>query len=209
MPALPDLLFYFYSAVLIGSATAVVTARNQVYSALFLVLTFFTASALWILLQVEFLAIALIVVYIGAVMVLFLFVVMMLDGHVQVVRRRFSAYGPAALAVLGILALEVLGLFANQRFAPAQVPVPEDRPADYSNIHELGLRLFTEYLFEFEVAGVILLIAVVAALVLTHRPKRDPKRIDPAQQIQAHPQGRVRLVRMKTEPDPDRREDAS
>ena len=207
--ALSDWLFYFYSAVLIGSATAVVTARNQVYSALFLVLTFFTASALWVLLQVEFLAIALIVVYIGAVMVLFLFVVMMLDGHIQAVRRRFSAYVPAALAVLALLALEVLGLFANQRFAPTHTPVPPDRPADYSNIHELGLRLFTEYLFQFEVAGVILLIAVVAALVLTHRPKRDPKRIDPARQIAAQAQGRVRLVSMPAEADPDQQEEQS
>lgn len=199
MPALPDILFYFYAAVLIASATAVITSKHQVHSALYLVLCFFTASILWLLLEVEFLAITLIVVYIGAVMVLFLFVVMMLDGNVQEKKRRFSIYLPIGLVVAAVMAFEAVVLFASNRFNLSSIPAPTPRPADYSNAHELGMRLYTKYLFPFEIAGVILLIAVVAALVLTHRSKRDPKRLDAGKQVATRPQERVRVVKMQAE----------
>lgn len=198
MPPLQDLLFYFYASLLVAGATAVVVSKNQVHSALFLVFSFFTASLLWLLLEVEFLAIALIVVYVGAVMVLFLFVIMMLDMSGYRLQRKIGPYIPVALALMLVMLTEALALVGARRFSPSEFPRPEARDLDYSNIQELGLSLYTDYLFPFEVAGVILLVSLVAALVLTFRPRRDTRRPNPERQLQARKEDRLRIVDIKS-----------
>ena len=163
-------------------------------------LTFFSAAALWLLLEVEFLAIVLVLVYVGAVMVLFLFVVMMLDINLAPLKEGFIRYLPAAIMIAVVMAIELLMVFwARGRFGPEQWPIPAEHPEGYSNTQAVGEWLYTEYLLPFEVAGVILLVAIIAAVALTLRQRPEVKRQNPARQVQVKPEERVRIVKMKSE----------
>ena len=194
------ILFYAFAAVIVGASLGVITARNPVYCVLFLVLAFFTSAALWILLQVEFLGISLIVVYVGAVLVLFLFVVMMLDIKLDPLKEGFTRYLPIGIGVAIVMAGELfLVLWAQDRLGPEFFPTPEPVPADYSNTRAVGEAMYTEFLLPFEVAGVILLVAIVAAIALTQRRRSDALAQSPARQVQVKPEERVRLVKMKSE----------
>ncbi len=189
------LVFYAFGGVLLAAGLAVITARNPVHAALFLVLAFFTAAALWLLLRAEFLAITLVVVYVGAVMVLFLFVVMMLDINLERMREGFWRNLPLALVVGGVMVWEMVTILAFRYFAVEPRPVP----AGYSNTRELGRVLYTDYALAFEIAAVILLVAIVAAIALTLRRRKDSRYQDPAQQVRARREERVRLVSMPAE----------
>jgi len=189
-------IFYAFAAVLLAAGLAVITARNPVHGALALVLAFFTAAAIWLLLRAEFLAIALVVVYVGAVMVLFLFVVMMLDINLERVREGFWRNLPLALVVGGILVAEMIAVLADRYFG---VPRPRELAATYSNTKELGRVLYTQYAYAFEIAAVILLVAIIAAIALTLRRRKDTRKQDPAEQVRARREERVRLVSMPAE----------
>jgi NADH-quinone oxidoreductase subunit J len=188
-------LFYALAAVLLVSGLLVVTARNPVHGALFLVLAFFTAAALWLLLRAEFLAIALVVVYVGAVMVLFLFVVMMLDINLERVREGFWRNLPLALVVGGVMVWEMITILAFRIWGVE----PRQVPANYSNTRELGRVLYTDYAYAFEIAAVILLVAIIAAIALTLRRRKDSRHQDPSEQVRARRDERVRLVSMPAE----------
>ena len=194
--------FWFFAAVLLGSALCVITARNPVHAALFLVLAFFTSAAIWIQLQAEFLAIALVLVYVGAVMVLFLFVVMMLDINIARLRAGFWSYLPVGGAVALLLVLEMGFIVTRSYFGAEGTPAPEALPQGYSNTKELGRLLYTEYVYPFEIAAVILLVAIVAAIALTLRRRKTSKYIDPAAQINIRREDRVRIVSMPVDRDP-------
>lgn len=197
---LQQVLFYLFSVVMLGAATMVITVRNPVYAALFLILAFFSAAALWILLEVEFLAIVLVVVYVGAVMVLFLFVVMMLDINLAPLKEGFARYLPVGVLVgLAMLAELVLVLVFSGEADTGAFPVPPPHEAGYSNTAEIGEWLFTHYLWPFEIAGIILLVAIIAAITLTVRQRPMVKRQDPAQQVKVRASDRVRLVNMPSE----------
>lgn len=196
-----QIVFYLFSAIMLAAALGVITSRNPVYSALFLVLTFFTAAGLWILLEVEFLGIVLVVVYVGAVMVLFLFVVMMLDINLVPLKEGFTRYLPVGVGVAIIMAGELLlVLWARDRFGAEQFPIPTPRDADYSNTRAVGEWMYTQFLLPFEVAGIILLVAIVAAIALTQRRRTDAKVQNPSRQVRVNRDERVRLVKMKSEP---------
>jgi len=196
-----EIVFYAFSLVLVGAAVAVITSRNPVYSALFLVLAFFSASAIWLLLEVEFLAIILILVYVGAVMVLFLFVIMMLDINLAPLKEGFIRYLPAGIAVAALMALELLAVvWAKGTFNTDAFPVPPPHPEGYSNTKAVGELLFNNYLLAFEAAGVILLVAIIAAIALTLRQRTGAKRQNPALQVRVRRDERVRLVKMDSEP---------
>ena len=188
-------VFYSFGAVLLLSGLRVITARNPVHAALALVLAFFTAAALWLLLQAEFLAIALVVVYVGAVMVLFLFVVMMLDINLERVREGFWRNLPIALVVGGVMVWEMITVLAFRIWGADPKPLP----AGYSNTKELGRVLYTQYAYAFEIAAVILLVAIVSAIALTLRRRKDSRAQDPSAQVRARPAERVRLVSMPAE----------
>ena len=188
-------LFFAFAAVLLVSGLLVITARNPVHGVLFLVLAFFTAAGIWLLLRAEFLAIALVVVYVGAVMVLFLFVVMMLDINIERVREGFWRNLPLALVVGGIMVIEMVAVLANRYYGAAARPVP----ADYSNTKELGRVLYTQYAYAFEIAAVLLLVAIIAAIALTLRQRKDSRAQDPAAQTRVRRADRVRMVSMKSE----------
>jgi NADH-quinone oxidoreductase subunit J len=192
-----DFMFYAFSTVLILAALGVITSRNPVHSALLLVLAFFTSSGLWIQLQAEFLAISLVLVYVGAVMVLFLFVVMMLDLNLEKLREGFWNYLPMGAVVGVLLALE-MGAVLWAFYSRGEIEAPQ-LPADYSNTRELGRLLYTEYVYPFEIAAVILLVAIVAAIALTLRTRKTSKYIDPARQVEVRRQDRIRMVNMQTE----------
>jgi len=201
---LQQVLFYLFSVVMIGAATMVITVRNPVYAALFLILTFFSAAALWILLEAEFLAIVLVVVYVGAVMVLFLFVVMMLDINLVPLKEGFARYLPVGVLVgLAMLAELVLVLVFSGEAGTSTFPVPEAHAAGYSNTAEIGEWLFTRYLWPFEIAGIILLVAIIAAITLTVRQRPMVKRQNPAHQVKVRASERVRLVNMPVEQEGD------
>ncbi len=191
-------LFYVFSAILLLAALRVITARNPVHSAMFLVLSFFTAAGIWLLLRAEFLAIALVLVYVGAVMVLFLFVVMMLDINIERLREGFWRNLPLAVVVGGILVFEMVALLARHAFEAA--PAAEPGPA-YSNTRQLGLIVYTDYAYAFEVSAVILLVAIIAAIALTLRRRKDRRYQDPAEQVKVRREDRVRLVSMPSERD--------
>ena len=194
-----EFIFYFFAAILLAAALGVITARNPVHAALLLVLAFFTSSAIWLQLQAEFLAIVLVLVYVGAVMVLFLFVVMMLDINLERLREGFWRYLPLG-ATVGILMVAEMGLVLWGRYQGYLQPVTrKDLAAGYSNTKELGRLLYTEYVYPFEIAGVILLVAIVAAIALTLRRRKQTKHIDPAAQINVRRQDRVRIVSMPAE----------
>ncbi|MBM3393805.1 MAG: NADH-quinone oxidoreductase subunit J [Betaproteobacteria bacterium] len=191
-----SILFYAFAGVLLLAALRVITARNPVHAALFLVLAFATASALWMLLEAEFLAIALVLVYVGAVMVLFLFVIMMLDINITRLRQGHLDYLVPGLIVAGIMVTEMTMVLGGRKFGLLDVPVPAPREAGYSNTRDLGLVLYTDYVYAFEIAAVILLVAIVAAIALTLRQRKDTKFQDPALQVLVRRQDRVRIVTM-------------
>ncbi|MFN2347953.1 MAG: NADH-quinone oxidoreductase subunit J [Thioalkalivibrio sp.] len=188
-------LFYFFSAILVGAAVAMITVRNPVHAALFLVLTFFTSAALWIMLEAEFLGIVLVLVYVGAVMVLFLFVVMMLDINLARMREGFIRFLPVGILV-AVTMVSVMALVIVRHF---HMDAPQRAGADYNNTEALGQILYTEYVYPFEIAAVILLVAIVAAIALTMRRRQGTKSIDPAKQVRVTSKGRVRMVDMKSE----------
>jgi NADH-quinone oxidoreductase subunit J len=195
-----ELIFYAFSLVLVFAAVAVVTVRNPVYAVLFLVLAFFSAAAIWMLLEAEFLSIILIVVYVGAVMVLFLFVVMMLDINLVPFKEGFIRYLPVAALVAVAMAVELLMvLWSRGRFGVEMFPIPAPNSADYSNTRELGELLYTNYLLPFEVAGVILLVAIIAAVALTLRTRPGIKTQNVSTQVRTRRDESVRLVKMKSE----------
>ncbi len=204
-----EILFYFFSAVLVISATGVITARNPVYSALWLVLAFFNSAIIWMLLEAEFLAIVLILVYVGAVMVLFLFVVMMLDIKVEELRAGFTKFDwlglPIALVVIGEIASVVwLKSSDGVHLGLSSVAAPAAYALDYSNTKALGQLLYTEYLYPLQLAASILLIAIVAAIVLTMRKRPGQKMQDISAQVAVKASDRVRIVKVAAvQPDVD------
>jgi NADH-quinone oxidoreductase subunit J len=190
-------LFYLFSAVLLFAAFRVITARNPVYAALYLVLSFFQAAAIWILLKAEFLAITLVLVYVGAVMVLFLFVVMMLDINLDGIRKGFWKHFPLAAGVGALIALEMAAVLMGGFRDPAKtVALTGAAAAEFSNTKELGKLLYTQYLYPLEVAAVLLLVAIVAAIALTLRQRKDSRYIDPADQVRVNARDRVRVVQL-------------
>jgi NADH-quinone oxidoreductase subunit J len=201
--------FYLFSAVLLFAAFRVITARNPVYAALYLVLAFFQAAAVWLLLRAEFLAISLVLVYVGAVMVLFLFVVMMLDINVDSLRAGFWKHFPLAASVGVLIALEMAGVLMGG-FRMGEEPRPivaavQAGGAQYSNTRELGKLLYGQYLYPLEIAAVILLVAIVAAIALTLRTRKDSKHMDPSEQVRVKARDRVRIVKLdptRAEPEP-------
>jgi NADH-quinone oxidoreductase subunit J len=194
-----EIVFYFFSAVLIFAALGVITARNPVHSALLLVLAFFTSAAIWLQLQAEFLAIALVLVYVGAVMVLFLFVVMMLDINLARLREGFWTYLPLGALVALLLVAEMVIVLGGKFAGFADLPAPPALPPGYSNTKELGRLVYTEYVYPFEIAAVILLVAIVSAIALTLRRRKQTKYIDPARQVEVRREDRVRIVSMPAE----------
>lgn len=194
-----DLVFYTLSAILLFAGLRVITTRNPVYAALHLVLAFFTAAGIWLLLEAEFLAIVLVLVYVGAVMVLFLFVVMMLDINLDRLREGFWSALPVALPVGGLMAVEMVMIVGVRNFGVDKVAAPAPHPAAYSNTAELGRVLYTDYLLAFELASVVLLVAIVAAIALTLRDRKDSKSMDPAKQVLVKKADRIRIVKMQAE----------
>ena len=191
-------VFYFLSAILVFAALRVVTLRNPVHAALHLVLAFFSASGIWILLQAEFLAIALILVYVGAVMVLFLFVVMLLDINLDRLREGFWSYLPLG-AIVALLIVAEMGLVLGGMYwevLEGDVPQVE---AGFSNVQVVGRLLFTEYVYPFELASVVLLVGIVAATALTLRDKRKSKSVSPSEQVFVKAKDRVRVLQMPAE----------
>jgi NADH-quinone oxidoreductase subunit J len=204
-----DIIFFSLSAILLFAGLRVITARNPVHAALYLVLAFFTAAGIWLLLEAEFLAIALVLVYVGAVMVLFLFVVMMLDINLDRLREGFWESLPVALPVGILMAIEMVLILGTKHFGVERVTAPAPHPAGYSNTAELGRVLYTDYLLTFELAAVILLVAIVAAIALTLRDRKDSKFIDPADQVKVKRADRIRIVSMPAEVEPPLAEPAS
>ncbi len=193
------ILFYLFSGMTLLAAVGVVTVRNSVYAVLCLILSFFSSAALWILLQAEFLGIVLVLVYVGAVMVLFLFVIMMLDVSREILVERFIKYLPFGLLVAGAVAVEMILVLQRGRFSDAHIYVPANHPASYSNTEALGELLYTHYLYPFEIAAVILLVAIMAAIVLTLRDRKEARSQNISEQLHVQRQDRVRLVSMKAE----------
>lgn len=191
-----DIVFYALAAVLLYAALSVITTRNPVYAALYLVLAFFIAAGIWLLLEAEFLAITLVLVYVGAVMVLFLFVVMMLDINLDKLREGFWNALPIALPVGGLMAVEMVMIVGVRNFGYDKVVAPPAHAADYSNTAELGRVLYTDYLLPFELASVVLLVAIVAAIALTLRSRKASKSMDPSKQVLVKKADRLRIVKM-------------
>ena len=190
-------LFYVFSVILVIAAVRVITARNPVHAALFLVLSFFSAAGIWMLLKAEFLAIVLVLVYVGAVMVLFLFVVMMLDINMDKMREGFWGYFPLAATIGVIIVLEMAAVLLRSFWtSDSQVPAVSDT---IGQTKPLGKLIYTEYVYAFEIAAVILLVAIVAAVALTLRKRKDTKYFDPAKAVKVKASARVRLVSMKAE----------
>jgi NADH-quinone oxidoreductase subunit J len=199
------LIFWAFAIVLVGSSLLVITVRNPVHAAFFLVLSFFTAAALWLLLYAEFLALALIIVYVGAVMVLFLFVVMMLDINLDVLREGFWRQLPLAGAVGALMALEMIMVLASREFGLELAPSPGAPPAGFSNTKALGQVIYTDYVFPFEIAAVILLVAIIAAIAVTLRQRKETKYQDPRTQLAVTKASRLKIVKMapQTPPKPE------
>jgi NADH-quinone oxidoreductase subunit J len=194
----PTVLFYFFAAILVFAALRVVTSRNPVHAVLWLVLAFFTAAAHWLMLRAEFLAIVLVLVYVGAVMVLFLFVVMMLDINFDNLRKEFRSYLPVG-ATVGVLVLVEMAL----TLVGSRLGIPAGAGADPvgagSNTKALGGLVYTEYVYPFELAAVILLVAIIAAIALTHRKRRETKYQDPSEQVKVRPRDRLRVLNIPSE----------
>ena len=192
-------IFYVLSAILVASSLRVITARNPVHAALFLVLAFFTAGGLWLMLQAEFLAIVLVMVYVGAVMVLFLFVVMMLDINLERLREGFWSYLPLGAAIGALITVEMAMVLGGRYFGLESMPDPGSQQGAYSNTKALGRLLFTDYVYPFEFASIILLVAIVAAVVLTKRTRKDNKSMPAGEQIAVQRKDRLRIVAMPSE----------
>lgn len=193
-----QIVFYIFSALLLMSAGLMITVRNPVFAALFLIFAFFSSSAIWLLLEAEFLAITLVLVYVGAVMVLFMFVVMMLDINISAMREGFARYLPIGVLVAILMALS-MGLVINAGEFGLVSESIQRHSADYSNTAELGVALYTNYLYPFEIAGAILLVAIIAAISLTMRGPRSSKGQKPADQVAAKSTDRLRIIKMKAE----------
>jgi len=192
-------IFYAFAAILVFAGLRVITTRNPVHAALWLVLSFFSAAGVWLLLQAEFLAIVLVLVYVGAVMVLFLFVVMMLDVNFDRLRERFKSYIPVA-ATVGILVLVEMALVLVGGYLGGERTVaPPASAAGYSNTKALGLQIYTDYAYPFEIAAMILLVAIIAAIALTHRRRRETKYQNPAEQVRVHRNDRLRVLNIPAE----------
>jgi NADH-quinone oxidoreductase subunit J len=194
-------LFYVFAFILVFAATMVITRRNPVHSALFLVLAFVSSACIWMLAEAEFLAIVLVLVYVGAVMVLFLFVVMMLDIDIATLRAGFMRYLPVGLLVAVAMAVEIFLVVGPANFGLEQFAAPAPHAADYSNTGELGSVLYTVYMYPFEIAAVILLVAIIAAIGLTMRKRPETKYQDPSEQVRVKKgPDRVQVVSMEAEP---------
>ena len=194
-----NIVFYVFAAIMVFSALMVITVKNPVQASLFLVLTFFSCAAIWMLLEAEFLAITLVLVYVGAVMVLFLFVVMMLDINVARMRAAFIQYLPIGIAVLVTMAAMMFMVVGADHFGLEHVAAPVRHAADYNNTRELGLVLYTVYVYPFEIAAVILLVAIIAAIALTLRRRPKTKYQNPDLQIAVQRNDRICMVKMDTE----------
>ncbi len=188
-------LFYVFSAVLLAAAFCVITARNTVHAALYLVLAFFSASCVWMLLKAEFLAITLVLVYVGAVMVLFLFVVMMLDVNTDGLREGFWKHLPLAGLVGAVIALE-MALVLMRGFSLQNAPVPSAKDVEMGNTKLLGIEMYTRYLYPLQIAAVVLLVAIIAAIALTLRARKDSRHMDASDQVRAKKADRMRIVKM-------------
>ena len=188
-------LFYLFAALLLFAAFRVITARTAVYAALYLVLAFFTAACIWMLLKAEFLAIALVLVYVGAVMVLFLFVVMMLDINVGEVREGFWKHFPLAALVGVVIALEMAAVLLGG-FNLTEAPPPSEMALKFGNTKMLGIEMYTTYVYPLQIAAVLLLVAIIAAIALTLRPRKDSKSQSPSQQVRARKVDRLRIVKI-------------
>jgi len=196
------ILFFVFAAVLIAAALGVILARNPVYSALLLVLCFFNSAVIWLLLDAEFLGIVLVLVYVGAVMVLFLFVVMMLDVNLEELRKGFAVYWPLAVAVAGFVIFAIVNVIVVKHLGGMSMRTAPPMPANYSNTRDLGTALFTRYAYPAQIAAVILLVASVAAIVLTLRRRTGGKPQNIALQVAARAKDRVRIVKMASEKRP-------
>ncbi len=193
-------LFYLFSVILVGSGLRVITARNPVHAALALVLAFVACSGLWLLIDAEFLAIVLVLVYVGAVMVLFLFVVMMLDINLAPLREGFIRYLPVGFLVALLIAVQLWLVLGGTEFDLISVPPPPRAAADFSNTEALGAVLYTVYVYPFEIAAIVLLVAIVAAISLTMRRRQGLKNQRPEEQVKVRREDRVRVVKMPAEP---------
>jgi NADH-quinone oxidoreductase subunit J len=193
------LLFYFFAAVLIGAAMGVIFSRNPVYAVLFLVLAFFQSAVLWLLAEAEFLAIVLVLVYVGAVMVLFLFVVMMLDITVEKISGGFTRYAPIGLLITALMIVELVQVIWLRSSVGTLTAGFQPTPEGYSNTEALGAVLYTEHAYAFELAAVVLLLAIVAAISLTMRRRPGLKTQDIARQVSVRAADRVRVVKMDSE----------
>ena len=191
-------VFYFLSAILVFASLRVVTSRNPVHAALFLVLAFFSASGVWMLLQAEFLAISLVLVYVGAVMVLFLFVVMMLDINIDRMREGFWSYLPLGSIIALLMVLEMGLVLGGSYFDLFEKSVPQTTASE-SNVQAIGRLMFTDYVYPFELASVILLVGIVAAIALTYRGKKENKAVSPSQQVFVKAKDRLRVLQMPAE----------
>ena len=193
-------IFYLFATILLGSALRVITARNPVHAVLFLVLAFFNAAGIWMLLQAEFLAIALIMVYVGAVMVLFLFVVMMLDVNIERLRQGFWSYLPLGGTIGALMLAQMLLILSSRYFGLENFP-GQDAPVGASNTKDLARLMFTKYAWPFEIASLVLLVGIIGAVMLTLRKRADSKAVNPVDQIKVKRNERVRMVKMASEPD--------
>lgn len=189
-------IFYFFSAIMVVSALRMITVKNPVHAALHLVLTFFTSAILWVSLEAEFLGIVLVLVYVGAVMVLFIFVVMMLDINLVKMREGFTRFLPTGILVASIMLIELVIVVSSKVFT---MPRPTPRPEDYDNTRELGKVLYTDFVYPFEIAALILLVAIIAAIALTMRRRPGTKHQNPAEQIRVKASDRLRVVKMEAE----------
>ena len=194
-----NLLFYVFGAILVISALGVITARNPVHCALFLVSAFLNSAVIWLLLEAEFLAITLVVVYVGAVMVLWLFVVMMMDIDVETLRQGFTRYAPVGAVIALVVVAQIATVVYVRKLGLEDTVIAQPKPEGYSNTAELGQLLYTQYLWPFEIAAVILLVAIVAAITLTMRRRPGQKIQDVEKQVAVRAQDRIRIVKMDAE----------
>ena len=198
-----QVIFYVFSTILVASSLMVITVRNPVRAALFLVLAFFSAACIWLTLEAEFLAITLVLVYVGAVKVLFLFVIMMLDIDIAKMRAGFTNYLPLGLLIAILMAGELVLVMLSKDFGATSLPRPAGQGADYSNTKALGELVYTEYVFVFELAAVILLVAIIAAISLTLRRRPTTRYQAPERQVKVRKADRVRMVTLPSRPEDD------
>lgn len=192
-------VFYFFAALVLFAGFRVITVRNPVHAALFLALAFIASAGLWLLLEAEFLAVALVLVYVGAVVVLFLFVIMMLDINIAQIREGFARYLPVGVLIAAAMIVQMVLIVGPDRFGAENYAIPERSGPEFSNTEALGQALYTEYLYPFEIAAAILLVAIIAAIVLTLRRRPGTKYQTPSEQVKVRRQDRVRLVKIKSE----------